>query len=96
MAQSVERILGKDEVISSILISSSSEPSHIAAVRVNFAGMMELADVPDSKSGGSDTVRVRPPPPAPEKGICSGICLCLQKRTFSLPENKEKNTHEIF
>ena len=27
--------------------------------------MMELADVPDSKSGGSDTVRVRPPLPAP-------------------------------
>ena len=30
-----------------------------------IAGMMELADVPDSKSGGSDTVRVRPPLPAP-------------------------------
>ena len=27
----------------------------------NYAGVMELADVPDSKSGGSDTVRVRPP-----------------------------------
>ena len=31
------------------------------------AGVMELADVPDSKSGGSDTVRVRPPLPAPTK-----------------------------
>ena len=31
------------------------------------AGMMELADVLDSKSSGSDTVRVRPPPPAPNK-----------------------------
>ena len=29
-----------------------------------FAGVMELADVPDSKSG-PDRVRVRPPPPAP-------------------------------
>ena len=29
---------------------------------------MELADVLDSKSSGSDTVRVRPPPPAPSKG----------------------------
>ena len=31
-----------------------------------FAGVMELADVLDSKSSGSDTVRVRPPPPAPK------------------------------
>ena len=30
-----------------------------------FAGVMELVDVPDSKSGGSDTMRVRFPPPAP-------------------------------
>ena len=28
--------------------------------------MMELADVLDSKSSGSDTVRVRPPPSAPK------------------------------
>ena len=31
------------------------------------AGVMELADVLDSKSSGSDTVSVRPRPPAPEK-----------------------------
>ena len=30
---------------------------------------MELADVLDSKSSGSDTVRVRPPLPAPEKDL---------------------------
>ena len=29
--------------------------------------MLELADEADSKSVGSDTVRVRPPPPAPHK-----------------------------
>ena len=29
------------------------------------AGVMELADVPDSKSGGGDTVPVRPRSPAP-------------------------------
>ena len=29
--------------------------------------MLELADEADSKSVGSDTVRVRPPPPAPIK-----------------------------
>ena len=28
---------------------------------------MELADVLDSKSSGSNTVRVRPPPPAPNQ-----------------------------
>lgn len=28
---------------------------------------MELADVPDSKSGPGDRVRVRPPPPAPKQ-----------------------------
>ena len=35
--------------------------------RQYFAGVMELADVTDSKSVGGNTVRVRPPPPAPVK-----------------------------
>jgi hypothetical protein len=30
-----------------------------------LAGVMELVDVPDSKSGASDGVGVRVPPPAP-------------------------------
>ena len=41
MAQSVERILGKDEVISSILISSSKEPPLKRRLLYNDAGMME-------------------------------------------------------
>ena len=41
MAQMVERILGKDEVISSILISSSNEAAANAAAFLNIAGMME-------------------------------------------------------
>ena len=32
-----------------------------------FAGVMELADVTDSKSVGSNTVWVRVPPPAPKR-----------------------------
>ena len=38
---------------------------------------MELADVTDSKSVGSNTVRVRPPPSAPKKQgyACLGIAL---------------------
>ena len=35
--------------------------------QTKYAGVMELADVLDSKSSGSDTVRVRPPLPAPTK-----------------------------
>ena len=45
--------------------------------RFTCAGMMELADVPDSKSGGSDTVRVRPPLPAPVKALVSASAFRL-------------------
>lgn len=43
---------------------------HIKCVKIFkhqlYAGVMELADVTDSKSVGVTLVRVRPPPPAPE------------------------------
>ncbi len=58
MAQMVERILGKDEVISSILISSSIFRRHDG-----------MADVTDSKSVGSNTVWVQVPLPAPENDL---------------------------
>ena len=35
--------------------------------QVPYAGVMELVDVTDSKSVGSDTVWVRVPPPAPPR-----------------------------
>ena len=41
------------------------------------AGVMELADVSDSKSDGSDTVPVRPRSPAP-----AGTCPCTQNTLY--------------
>ncbi len=47
--------------------------------------MMELADVPDSKSGGSDTVRVRPPLPAPtQKGDAKHLPFALVSPAVSV------------
>ena len=43
---------------------------------------MELADVTDSKSVGSNTVRVRPPPSAPKK---AGLCLNRHSPAFLVP-----------
>jgi hypothetical protein len=36
------------------------------------AGVVELADAPDSKSGGGNSVWVQLPPPAPNKSVVKG------------------------
>ena len=41
--------------------------SNCDTIHLLSAGVMELADVLDSKSSGSDTVSVRPRSPAPRK-----------------------------
>ena len=51
-----------------------------------LAGVLELADEADSKSVGSDTVRVRPPPPAPierkyDLWVVFPLYFCLWGRT---------------
>lgn len=64
------------------------------------AGVMELADVPDSKSGGSDTVRVRPPPPAPsmldKKDIMPANGLTEPLAGIYLAQNQKCTSVDIF
>ena len=47
----------------------------VPCLAAGYAGVMELADVPDSKSGPSDGVRVRPPPPAPTECLGTRVCI---------------------
>ena len=48
-----------------------------------LAGVMELADVLDSKSSGSDTVPVRPRSPAPAKETLILLAFCGCQGFFS-------------
>ena len=57
-----------------------------------FAGMMELADVLDSKSSGSDTVRVRPPLPAPKKAVSTETAFFVYQLLLFTVDTALKNT----
>ena len=59
---------------------------------VIFAGVMELADVTDSKSVGSDTVWVRVPPPAPKNKKHSSECFLFFGTMCSL---RERDAHYV-
>ena len=60
-----------------------------------FAGVMELADVTDSKSVGSNTVWVRVPPPAPNTEAPVG-CLCVWLSRTGLEAGKQNGPVERF
>jgi hypothetical protein len=47
-----------------------------------LAGVMELVDVPDSKSGARDGVGVRVPPPAPYKRCNFGVNRTIMQRVI--------------
>ena len=86
MAQAVERILGKDEVTSSILVSSSKNPTRKRGIFTSSLFTLHSS--------------LKSPPTQPDRGLFAGsgqgTVPCLYKRIGSFLRVQDKEPASVF